>query len=125
MGAGTVTGTGVRGCNSAKKLNSKARVPASASAFVKTTGQWVGSKQQQRSVAGLASELSSLPDSLIEDVGHMVKFLKGQLKNLRKLPAEMSLAELYHCCKQAASTRIGAEVMEMVSIMHFSMLCSW
>ena len=125
MGAGTVTGTGVRGCNSAKKLNSKARVPASASAFVKTTGQWVGSKQQQRSVAGLASELSSLPDSLIEDVGHMVKFLKGQLKNLRKLPAEMSLAELYHCCKQAASTRIGAEVMEMVSIMHFTMRCSW
>ncbi|KAL1698153.1 hypothetical protein EV121DRAFT_297498 [Schizophyllum commune] len=97
---------------------------ADASAFVKTAGQWVGSKQQQRTAAGLATELSSLPTSITEDVTLMVNFLKGELENQRKVAAEMSLVELYHRCKLARSTRVGAQVVEMASIIHFTIRCS-
>ncbi|KAL1671008.1 hypothetical protein EV122DRAFT_256783, partial [Schizophyllum commune] len=70
-----------------------------------TTGQWVGSKQQQHSVASLATKLSSLPASITEDITLMVNFLKGELENQRKVTPEMSLVELYHHCKLACSTR--------------------
>ncbi|KAL1749476.1 hypothetical protein FB107DRAFT_252814, partial [Schizophyllum commune] len=89
-----------------------------------TTGQWVGSKQQQHSVASLATKLSSLPASITEDITLMVNFLKGELENQHKVTPEMSLVELYHHCKLACSTRVGAQVVEMANIIHFTIWCS-